>query len=300
MKAVDTLSNEQQTINKLKQIREIGKQVPLAATATATATTPSITHNKQTVVKEKQPPLSSQEEYYIAATQFMGYRQGYVFKTDTLGLGYYRDERYATSTATTTATSVSPKAIPPIEYKKFPYEFRQTLNSISMIIQLPHILSNSVQIHYTLANNAQQHRIHIAFKQQPSEAVEGDSSNSSGIQYGMQFELMKCVDITQCKHDVASMNMIVIMHKLKEEHWLSSVEKQDVLTALTYDPTAFTAEDLHTHMIICPTADDMEPSSSSSSSISVMKSGVDVDACNVMLSNMIFSVAQHGTLYDLD
>mmetsp|Transcript_27551 Transcript_27551/g.36126 ORF Transcript_27551/g.36126 Transcript_27551/m.36126 type:complete len:716 (+) Transcript_27551:108-2255(+) len=156
-----------------------------------------------------QPPTSSEKEKpksavdlklsgdFVPADKFLGGQPGYVFKTDSQGLGYYLDK-------TTTFEPVDP--LEPT--RKSPiFEFRQNARTITILIQTPGIQASTVVPQW------KPKQIIIDFT-----AVEDGSEESK---FSLKLELCGEIDPSKCRFDVATRNMIVILYKTQEGIWPS-------------------------------------------------------------------------------
>ena len=101
------------------------------------------------------------------------------------------------------------------DLKEFPFEFRQTKKCIPIIIQVPNIASSSVSISYGT-------RV-VSMKFCTSAATntsDGTKGTVTEVWYGMSFMLMGDINVEECRYDVATSNMVVVLVKQPEEYWI--------------------------------------------------------------------------------
>eukprot|EP01041_Mallomonas_annulata_P000952 gene952-1847_t len=187
---------------------------------------------------------------FIPSHKFMGGKSGYVFKTDKRGLGYYIDTTTTTMTSpllpslgseagsgtklskqlnkedknniqnsTIIKDEIKPN-INEIRFKIFPYEYRQTTKSIAILVQVPSIIGDSVKINFNIRD------VDIQFiTQEPVEAevkleVEAGDKAYTNVSYAMGIELQDDINVSTCRYDVATKNMVVLLVKAKESYWM--------------------------------------------------------------------------------
>ena len=160
------------------------------------------------------------QEPFIKQPKFAGHKKGYVFKNGEHGVGYYLDKRYTApqkpvtaacdSSASTAASIVANKDVDVI-----PFDFRQTKQAVSMIINVPNILADTVKFHCS------ENIVNIKF-----EAIDGKERQL----YAGGWSVATPLDSSKCTFDVAAKNMAVVLMKRADEY----VTKSPLLTQRPY------------------------------------------------------------------
>lgn len=171
---------------------------------------------------------SQSQTEFIPAAVFIGRKPGYAFKRGDQGLGYYID-RYQNSSSslpeslsqskpvdTPVASPKSPLSSldhhlpnPELEHRSFVYEFRQTKEAVAVIIQVPGIIESTVDLKFGKRS------FDIYFK-----AVAADTSTRRVVEYSQGFDLYDEIESDKCKYDVATQNLVILLHKSKAEYWI--------------------------------------------------------------------------------
>jgi hypothetical protein len=169
---------------------------------------------------------------FFPAAVFVGRKVGYVFKRGDKGLGYYLDpfrhETPAPSSLPLAAAPISSPARVPVaplpsslavaagagagEHQSFLFEFRQTKEAVAVIVQVPGIIESSVDLHFGPRS------FDLYFK----AVAAGDSSGEGRrlVEHSQGFDLFGEVQVERCRYDVATQNLVVLLHKLQPEYWL--------------------------------------------------------------------------------
>ena len=160
---------------------------------------------------------------FIASKEFIGKKNGYVFKLGDAGMGYYLDSPPITAeeafssnvtpgsaksqSKTTVAAPVSPPPAAAVVLPTLPpFEYRQTSQAITVLVNVPKIDSESVHVNF----NATQ--VQCCFTSE-----SGDKSFA--FELLVNSELQKSTDPSysfdcdRCKFDVAKKNMVLVLVK---------------------------------------------------------------------------------------
>jgi hypothetical protein len=146
---------------------------------------------------------------FISAPKFQGAKPGFVFKNGDFGVGYYKDvnglraQPEASPAAASPATPVnsvdSPRA------SSFMFEYRQTRDAVTVLVQVASIVPSSVRASFSASG------VHIAF----TAAGENDDL----VSYGMGLKTTQPINPSECKYDVADMNMVIALFKQTPGYW---------------------------------------------------------------------------------
>ena len=185
-----------------ESLRKAHEKAVAAATAAAVAQTP-------------EGPSSTPKETFLPSETFTGRKPGYVFKRSDLGVGYHWDTAVPVA-ETKPASSAAPSSQPsPAVVAKVastpeassqvpaiipPYECRQTTPAVSVLIGLPGINAETVQIQFT-ESNARCSFVAINIKYAFDLEVP--------VAHQTQYKL----DPSKCKYDVAKKNMVLVLVK---------------------------------------------------------------------------------------
>ena len=152
---------------------------------------------------------------FLPALYFMGKKEGYVFHLGKHGLGYYLDVRAMTTLA---SGHVSQRIVDPTEMMAsiqpnvFEYDFRQTEEAVALIIQVKDIIESSV--HATFGSKG----FDISFSANIDNAADY-TTGPSLREYAMGFDCSGNIDTKLSKFDVATQNMVIILHKCEPGIW---------------------------------------------------------------------------------
>ena len=100
--------------------------------------------------------------------------------------------------------------------KVFPYEFRQTLEAIAMLVQVARIIPDSVRVDFSTKG------VDISFRALTSSPEQSSSLGDEVTAYGMGFSLQGEIAVGECRFDVADKNMVVVLIKSTTGFWLES------------------------------------------------------------------------------
>lgn len=151
---------------------------------------------------------------FIPADSFAGRKAGFAFKRGDQGVGYYRDLKQHRPAARP-ETTVAKTGATAEEHHLFPYECRQTKHAVAVVVQVPSIDLNSVEVSF------QPFAVHVAFR----AFVDGDAPGKvESRQYGAVFSLpeTQCapgLDVPRCRYDVANQNMAIVLTKQVPRYW---------------------------------------------------------------------------------
>lgn len=194
-------------------------------------------------------PATTSSGSFIASASFTGKRVGYYFTSGPKGLGYYIDAIASPPTSTSTTsenqssnsseTSTSTEKVETLleSLKPFNFEFRQMKSSIAILVDVPQIIIDSVDIRYTKTG------LDIRFMATDESNMNlrsdvSDPKKSHGISYGLGLNTFGEIEPSKCKHDVANKNMVIILYKAVDEFWISP--------GGTSDSSNGTSKDSHT------------------------------------------------------
>jgi HSP20 family molecular chaperone IbpA len=161
------------------------------------------------------------DEDFVPAQAFAGRKAGFVFKRGDQGVGYYRDQKQrvanksAPASVAASSAAVAAPAASSTVYSRFPYECRQTKHALAMIVQVPSIDTNSVQVTFL------PYAVHVAFR----AFVDGDAPGKiESQQYGAVFTLSETqcaggLDVSRCRYDAANHNMALVLTKQVPQYW---------------------------------------------------------------------------------
>ena len=123
---------------------------------------------------------------------------------------------------TSTTSSVTTTEEKAITFESFSYQAQQNKDTITLLIQVPHIVSSSVKVHVP-----DSYSIEVCF-----EVGDGSTHNHFGMSFSLDRKLcVQGVDAKQMKYDVASKNMVIVLGKTQRdtvwhvedaESWLQS------------------------------------------------------------------------------
>jgi hypothetical protein len=197
---------------------------PAQAPAPAPVATPSVASPVKPATAPV-PPASTGA--FIAATAFAGRKEGYFFKKDRLGLGYYADAKQgaAKTPAAATATPAPAASVEPVPapvaaadaFASFPFVARQTKPSVAVIVEVANIDPSSVKVAFHT------HAVHITFR--AFEDLDAAAETKIGRKlYGAVLRVIDAAcpggfDTSRCKFDVAEKNMAVVLTKLLPAYW---------------------------------------------------------------------------------
>jgi HSP20 family molecular chaperone IbpA len=165
--------------------------------------------------------VTGSDEDFVPAQAFAGRKAGFVFKRGDQGVGYYRDQKQrvanesAPASVAASSAAVAAPAASSTEYSRFPYECRQTKHALAMIVQVPSIDTNSVQVTFL------PYAVHVAFR----AFVDGDAPGKiESQQYGAVFTLSETqcaggLDVSRCRYDAANHNMALVLTKQVAQYW---------------------------------------------------------------------------------
>jgi hypothetical protein len=150
--------------------------------------------------EQQQPP-------YIASKSFVGRKSGYCFKTGEAGLGYYLDMPFhmLRRKAHTPPAQAQAAAAAGAVFDPFVFEYRQTKEALAVLVQVPNISGDSVQISFSSSG------FNVAFA-----AVDKEGKTKL---YSMSFLSVNQLSEAKCKYDVASLNMVVALTKKEAAYW---------------------------------------------------------------------------------
>jgi hypothetical protein len=152
---------------------------------------------------------------FMPAVCFLGRKDGYVFKRGDRGLGYYVDKYNCDRDTHDVLDSHS--STQALRMPRADYEFRQTEDAIAVIIQVKNIIDSSVVIRYGEKS--------VDLKFSACSVADGDS-NEHTLGFDMLSEINPCL----CKYDVATQNMVVLLHKKAAGIWVPKDDENDVVT----------------------------------------------------------------------
>jgi hypothetical protein len=159
--------------------------------------------------------VTGSDEDFVPAQAFAGRKAGFVFKRGDQGVGYYRDQKQRVANKSAPASAVAAPAASSTVYSRFPYECRQTKHALAMIVQVPSIDTNSVQVTFL------PYAVHVAFR----AFVDGDAPGKiESQQYGAVFTLSETqcaggLDVSRCRYDAANRNMALVLTKQVAQYW---------------------------------------------------------------------------------
>jgi HSP20 family molecular chaperone IbpA len=196
---------------KAKAALESNKKTAAAVNAPDAAIAPKSSRVERDSRNEK---MESPDQAFIPSPHFVGSKTGYIFTTKDKGTGYYVDVNpfvairiqkptnepaIVAAAAAAAATGIS----------SFPFECKQNLQSISMLVKVPGILMDSVQVQYD------------------PKAVRISFRTESGSTHSMSIGMKEPIDPTQCRHDVSQKNMVIILSKLEPGIWTATQSSVD-------------------------------------------------------------------------
>ena len=142
----------------------------------------------------------------------IGKKAGYVFRNDeVLGIGYHLDKTNDVSSELVKESEIVNNVATNKQseyYAPFSYDFRQLPHCISIVVNVAHINSSSVDIKYD------KNVVSVRFT-----AMEAKDSNM-GVEYGMIFECPGEVMPDKSTFNVASGNMALVLMKSVPVMWL--------------------------------------------------------------------------------
>jgi hypothetical protein len=171
----------------------------------------------------------------VACPQFIGCKLGYVYKKGTSGLGYYKD-KYLRKEGSLSSKSIIENRTRIGMCLPFSYDCRETINTISMLVQVPNIICNTVSINCT-----GQH-VRVSFQANRSENVipsserkldfiqetDVDRSKLINDNYLMTFKFVAArVDPKLATHDVARNNMAIVFGKSGSSTLLTTLDSEN-------------------------------------------------------------------------
>jgi hypothetical protein len=243
---------------------EVRKKAKEARDETARAPKPS------PAVEAAVAPVTSEESgakgEFIPAAVFVGRKVGYVFQRGGSGLGYYLDRYHNEPSslplpaAAPSPTMAAPTSVPPLpsaqpaaEHQSFPFEFRQTKEAVAVIVQIPGIIESSVDLRF----GDRSFDLYFKAVSGSSSGGEGSSSDTAAtrrlVEHSQGFDLFAEVLVERCKYDVATQNLVVLLHKLKPEYWLdrtaaaaagngAATSRREILSSRPYRSTRVASE----------------------------------------------------------
>lgn len=170
---------------------------------------PTVTVNSTHEFKQPEsasPPLDA----FIASPAFVGPKRGFCFKLGDGGIGYYADTPLHLRKIEVPAPAQSPLAVSKsdealLTFKPFPFEYRQTREAIAVLVQIPGISGDSVNIQFS------DDGFDVSF----AAPTPGGSVNL----YSMKLTSACALRKDNCKYDVASLNMVVALTKKEPGFW---------------------------------------------------------------------------------
>jgi len=168
-----------------------------------------------------------------------------VFQLNAKGLGYYLDNPPSTTKDTVakptpikkteTSKSENTKVINKDDEntkhirKEFPFDFRQTAKCLPIIIQVPDIASSTVSVTYGTRLVSVKFCTSVA---KDTINTEDPKDRITEEWYGMSFELVGDLCVEECRYDVATSNMVLVLVKRPEGFWI----QQDNIPVLRSKP----------------------------------------------------------------
>lgn len=164
--------------------------------------------------------VAAPTEPYLSASAFAGRRQGYVFKMDDKGLGYYLDAPKALTSPPALDPAPVPTPTPVVhvaaeDLQAIPYEVQVTPKMVSLLLQIPCVLPGSVLVEVTA------YSIDIrctAISNSVAGSVEVNAQGLAKVHYAQGFDLDQTacpggLDHTTVKFDIAGQNTVVVIAK---------------------------------------------------------------------------------------
>lgn len=186
---------------------------------------------------------------YIPSVKFTGRRVGYVFHLGDQGLGYYLDPQQQPQSAATNVSGpidVTAKTGSAIIRQRIPCQVQQNPTSVAFLLQVPHVLVDSVQVQ--VRSNNEVAVIFDALSEAPP--TSSTPTSPSKHHYGALFVLdtERCpggFEITSSNsasntgtssvtYDVAAQNMVLLVKKAQ----VGSVFVESTSSAATVDISA--------------------------------------------------------------
>lgn len=157
------------------------------------------------------------EDFYPSDV-FSGRRNGYIFKNGIFGVGYYKDQQQILKNGTTPDVSTKQEISDTKIVSSFPFETRQTLQTVAILVQVPAILRETVRVEYTNRSVNVQFSVLLDVSGEAKAGTEETSTH-----YGALLEITAdCYDgiiPEQCRYDVAAQNMVIVLMKKNEVYW---------------------------------------------------------------------------------
>jgi hypothetical protein len=164
---------------------------------------------------------------FIQSPHFVGSKKGYIFTTKAQGTGYYLDinpavRNVVTETEVEKAKMDVPHSILPSseivesQATAFSFDCRQNLETVSVLVQVPRILPDSVKIVY------HSHTVDIEFK-------------TETLYHRMILDLNGSILPSSCRHDVSDKNMVVLLSKADRIIWTCHDGVDDHLKLFSVD-----------------------------------------------------------------
>jgi hypothetical protein len=239
---------------KAQEAQRLAAEEAARSPARAPAGVPPSTVPETEALAEKETEETETRRAFIPAAMFVGRKAGYVFKRGESGLGYHLDPYQSpVSVPAQPASMPSPPSpsssapLPPVPSPASPkaapsssflFEFRQTKEAVAVILQVPGIIESTVDLRFGKKS------FDIFFKavsSSSSPASPGSGSGSGLAEYAQGFDLFEEVLVEKCKYDVATQNLVVLLHKAAPEYWIdktppsaSGGRRREVLTARPY------------------------------------------------------------------
>lgn len=166
---------------------------------------------------------------FLPAVCFVGKKDGYVFKRGDLGLGYYVDKLKRKTLAATPATSTEGEESSSSDggatgtSSEIEFNFRQTEEAIALIVQVKNIVESTAVVQFS-------HRgVDMRFS-----VCSRDGNDKSYKIFETGFDVKGSIDSNLCKYDVATQNMVIILHKMTPGIWTSEDRSIPVLIQRPY------------------------------------------------------------------
>jgi hypothetical protein len=202
---------------EVRESAEKAKAAALAAAAAAPAPAPA-----PVAVAAALPASPAVDgDAFMPCAAFSGRRAGYVFRIGPQGLGYYIDTgpgnktKAAPATATTAAAATKGDMSPTGESKEthaappLPLDYRQTAAVISVLVQVPGIVTDSVHVVFRAAS------VEVRFDAATEAGAGGEVATYAAkvtVRGGF-------LEVPQCRFDVTANNMVLVLSKREEGLW---------------------------------------------------------------------------------